>query len=71
MKMKLTQTEAPVWVEAEPIVKREQYSAEAVIPDSREDAKCLVWAQGGVLLKGKEPICRRALGQRSLSDGER
>ena len=54
--MKLTQTEAPVWVEAEPIVKREQYSAEAVIPDSREDAKCLVWAQGGVLLKGKEPM---------------
>ncbi len=54
--MKLTQTEAPVWIEAEPIVKREQYSAEAVIPDSREDAKCLVWAQGGVLLKGREPM---------------
>jgi hypothetical protein len=55
MEMKLVQKEASVWIEEEPILKRQQLSAEAVIPDSREDAKCVVWSRGGLLLKGKEP----------------
>ena len=55
MEMKLVQKEASVWIEAEPIFKRQQLNVEAVIPDSREDAKCVVWSQGGLLLKGKEP----------------
>ena len=55
MEMKLVQKEASVWIKEETILQRRQFGAEAVIPDSREDAKCVVWCQGGLLLKGKEP----------------
>ena len=58
MEMKLLQKEAAVWIEEKPILKRQQLSAEAVIPDSREDARSLVWTRGGVQLKGKEPSSR-------------
>ena len=54
MEVKLKKRETHVYAEGEPMIRRCQFSAETVIPDSREDAGTLVWTQGGLLLKGKD-----------------
>lgn len=54
MELHLMGRETPVWLSGVPQRKTARVSAESVIPDTREDLARVLWAQGGVLLKGKE-----------------
>ena len=55
MEVNLSNNTIPIWRESERAVKRSQFTAESVIPDTIEDVKSIVWCRGGLLLKGKEP----------------
>lgn len=58
MEVKLKQKENAFWKAYGWIQKHIQVSSELVIPDTMDDVKTIVWTQGSILLKGKEPGVR-------------
>ena len=54
MEIKLINKEIPCWIEKNPVYTRCQVNMESIIPDSREDARRVIWTKGCLLLKGKE-----------------
>ena len=54
MEIKLTHREVPM-VAADPLLrKKTQVNIESVVPDTEEDVQSIAWAQGRLLLKGKD-----------------
>ena len=55
MEITITRKEIPIWVPEDSGVKKTTFAAEAVVPDTIDDVKNIVFCRAWLLLKGKEP----------------